>query len=255
VRAAAASATPASIGDADTTALVRQYAHVVKRIAAQIHRRSPPSVQRDDLIAAGMSGLWDAVRRRGADRDENFDFYVCTRVRGAIIDELRTEDWLPRRRLTADGSSRTSTGTAIVYFEDMGGRETRRSGEEELLDGEQAVETRMALERVMDALSRLPARERYVLLMRDVEGVPIKDLGEELGVSRPRICQLRTQALRRLREFLGHGVDAEATSADAADPEITDEFTGEERVTNLDSRELCDDLGSGAPAHEQVRAA
>jgi hypothetical protein len=116
----------------------------------------------------------------------------------------------------------------------------------------------MALERVMDALSRLPARERYVLLMRDVEGVPIKDLGEELGVSRPRICQLRTQALRRLREFLGHGAeiaDAEATSADAADPEITDEFTGEERVTNLDSRELCDDLGSGAPAHEQVRAA
>lgn len=180
--------------------LVRKYSVLVRRIAAQVHRRAPASVQRDDLVAAGMSGLWDAVRRRGSLQDENFDFYVCTRVRGAIIDELRTEDWLPRRRPGVEQGTRSQA--SIVYFEDLGGREHRRASGEGLLDGEHEVETRIALERVMHGLARLPARERYVLLMRDVEGVPIKDLGEELGVSRPRICQLRTQALRRLREYL-----------------------------------------------------
>lgn len=183
--------------------LVEQYTDLVRRIANQIHRRSPPSVQRDDLIAAGMSGLWDALRRRGDNRDARFDFYVCTRVRGAIIDELRAEDWLPRRRSrTAEGGGAPRATTSVVHFEDLGLRDQRRVAAREFWDEDDAVESKMSMERVMSVMSRLPERERYVLMMRDIEGVAIKDLGEELGVSKPRICQLRTQALRRLREYL-----------------------------------------------------
>jgi RNA polymerase sigma factor for flagellar operon FliA len=155
------------------------------------------------LIAAGMSGLWDALRRRDQRPEESFDFYVCTRVRGAIIDELRAEDWLPRRRgRNPDGSRIPRQAPTVVHYEDLGLKDRHRVAAREEFDSEDALEQKMALERVMKGLDHLPARERYVLVKRDLQGVPIKDLGEELGVSKPRVCQLRTQALRRLREYL-----------------------------------------------------
>jgi len=177
---------------------------MVLRIASQIHRRSPPSIERDDLIAAGMSGLWDALRRRDQRPEKSFDFYVCTRVRGAIIDELRAEDWLPRRRGRTNTSSVRPSGPApaVVHYEDLGVRDRYRAASNESMDSEEALEQKLALERIMKGLDQLPERERYVLVKRDLHGVPIKDLGDELGVSKPRVCQLRTQALRRLREFL-----------------------------------------------------
>lgn len=201
VRAADPAARPTT--DAELAELVHRYRPVVLRIAAQIHRRSPPSIERDDLIAAGMSGLWDALRRRDQRPEESFDFYVCTRVRGAIIDELRAEDWLPRRRgRNPDGSRPARAVPAVVHYEDLGLRDRHRVASREEFDSEDALEQKMTLERVLRGLDHLPPRERYVLVKRDLHGVPIKDLGEELGVSKPRVCQLRTQALRRLREYL-----------------------------------------------------
>ena len=183
--------------------LVGQYRPVVLRIAAQVHRRSPPSIERDDLIAAGMSGLWDALRRRDERSEESFDFYVCTRVRGAIIDELRAEDWLPRRRgRNADGSRPPRAMPAVVHYEDLGLRDRNRAGTRDQQSSEDILDHKLSLERVMRGIDHLPARERYVLVKRELHGVPIKDLGEELGVSKPRVCQLRTQALRRLRQYL-----------------------------------------------------
>ncbi len=188
---------------AELAQLVDEYRPVVLRIAAQIHRRSPPSIERDDLVAAGMSGLWDALRRRHERPAESFDFYVCTRVRGAIIDELRAEDWLPRRRgRNPDGTRPARLVPAVVHYEDLGLRDRHRVASDHRETSEDILEQKMTLERVMRGIDHLPARERYVLVKRDLHGVPIKDLGEELGVSKPRVCQLRTQALRRLREYL-----------------------------------------------------
>ncbi|MBN2193923.1 MAG: sigma-70 family RNA polymerase sigma factor [Polyangiaceae bacterium] len=183
--------------------LVEHYRELVQRIAGQVHRRSPPSVQRDDLVAAGMSGLWDALRRRSERPEESFDYYVCRRVRGAIIDELRAEDWLPRRR-GGETNSVPPGGApvAVVHYDDLGVRDRCRvqlGGES---DSEDLVGRKRAVERVREGLERLPPRERYVLIMRDLDEVPIKELGEELGVSKPRVCQIRTQALRRLRGYL-----------------------------------------------------
>lgn len=188
---------------AELRALVEQYRGVVTRIANQIHRRSPPSIERDDLIAAGMSGLWDALRRREERPEESFDFYVCTRVRGAIIDELRAEDWLPRRRgRNPDGTRAGRPIASVVHYEDLGLRDRGRVAISDDLGGDEVLEQKLSIERVIEGLAHLPERERYVLVKRDLQGVPIKDLGEELGVSKPRVCQLRTQALRRLREYL-----------------------------------------------------
>lgn len=77
-------------------ALVEQYAPLVRRQALQLVSRLPPSVELDDLMQAGMMGLLDAVRRYQVVVDAQFETYAVTRIRGAMLDELRSQDWLPR---------------------------------------------------------------------------------------------------------------------------------------------------------------
>ncbi|HLS41687.1 MAG TPA: RNA polymerase sigma factor FliA [Paenalcaligenes sp.] len=76
--------------------LVEQYAPLVRRQALQLVSRLPSNVELDDLMQAGMMGLLDAVRRYQVVVDAQFETYAVTRIRGAMIDELRSQDWLPR---------------------------------------------------------------------------------------------------------------------------------------------------------------
>jgi len=76
--------------------LVGQYAPLVRRLALQLVARLPASVELDDLMQAGMMGLLDAVRRYQQTADAQFETYAVTRIRGAMLDELRSQDWLPR---------------------------------------------------------------------------------------------------------------------------------------------------------------
>jgi RNA polymerase sigma factor FliA len=76
--------------------LVGQYAPMVRRLALQLVAKLPASVELDDLMQAGMMGLLDAVRRYQRTADAQFETYAVTRIRGAMLDELRSQDWLPR---------------------------------------------------------------------------------------------------------------------------------------------------------------
>jgi len=73
-----------------------QYAPLVRKLALQLLARLPASVQLDDLIQAGMIGLLDAIRRYQESPDAQFETYATARIRGAMLDELRSQDWLPR---------------------------------------------------------------------------------------------------------------------------------------------------------------
>ncbi|ANY15962.1 RNA polymerase sigma factor FliA [Bordetella pseudohinzii] len=73
-----------------------QYSPLVRKLALQLLARLPASVQLDDLIQAGMIGLLDAVRRYQETPDAQFETYATARIRGAMLDELRSQDWLPR---------------------------------------------------------------------------------------------------------------------------------------------------------------
>src|SRR3546814_8978713 len=75
--------------------LVR-YAPLVRKLALQLLARLPASVQLDDLIQAGMIGLLDAARRYQETPDAQFETYATARISGAMLDELRSQDWLPR---------------------------------------------------------------------------------------------------------------------------------------------------------------
>src|SRR5690606_1187085 len=78
--------------------LIAQHAPLVRRLALQLVARLPANVELDDLMQAGMMGLLNAVRRYEVQNDAKFETYATTRVRGAMLDELRSQDWLSDRK-------------------------------------------------------------------------------------------------------------------------------------------------------------
>ena len=185
--------------------LLQQYEPLVRKIAGGFQRKLPRNVLREDLIAAGMSGLWDAIRRHPDGPSESFEWYVRVRIRGAILDELRAQDWLPRRaRAAAEASSGTDAyipPPAVVRFDDVSEWEQNRC----LADAsssEAAVAAKFAQETLAKAVEQLPERERHIVSQHYFRGVKFKDLGVELGVSEPRISQLHSRAIQRLKTII-----------------------------------------------------
>jgi RNA polymerase sigma factor for flagellar operon FliA len=185
--------------------LLLQYEPLVRKIAGGFQRKLPRNVLREDLIAAGMSGLWDAIRRHPDGPSESFEWYVRVRIRGAILDELRAQDWLPRRaRAAAEAASGTDAYVpppAVVRFDDVSEWEQNRC----LADAsssEAAVAAKFAQETLAKAVDQLPERERHIVSQHYFRGVKFKDLGVELGVSEPRISQLHSRAIQRLKAII-----------------------------------------------------
>lgn len=83
-------------GKSDKNSILTEHAPLVKRLAYQLKARLPPSVEVDDLVQAGMIGLLDAVNRYEETHGAQFETYAIQRIRGAMLDELRSSDWLPR---------------------------------------------------------------------------------------------------------------------------------------------------------------
>lgn len=184
--------------------LLVRYLPVVKQIAGGFQRKLPRNVLRDDLLAAGMSGLWDALTKHEVGSGPNFDWYVRVRIRGAILDELRTQDWLPRRaRAQVEHRATSQPVPVVVRFDEVSEVEQARC----LATGEKTGSDALFQEKLMNralvsAVDQLPERERHIVTMHYFQGVKFKDLGAELGVSEPRISQLHSRAMGRLRVFL-----------------------------------------------------
>ena len=217
---------------------IERYAPLVKRIAHHMMARLPASVELDDIIQAGMTGLLDAVTRYDDSQGAQFETYAVQRIRGAILDELRQSDWLPRstrkdmRRIEAainaleqrNGRAPTereitdylqvpledyqhmlleARGHRIVYYEDFveseGDHFLDVYGVDEqtgLLDGMIDDELRAT---VSKAVLELPEREKLVMSMYYEKELNLREIGEVLGVSESRVCQIHTQGIARLR--------------------------------------------------------
>jgi len=190
--------------------LLAEYGPIVRQIAGGFQRRLPRNVLRDDLIAAGMSGLWDAIRKHGEERSGNFDWYVRVRIRGAILDELRAQDWLPRRaRAAAAEAAKNSGGSApsapvVLRFDEVSETEQARClVASDTTSSDKHLEDRFVRESLAKAVELLPERERHIVSLHYFKGVKFKELGKMLGVSEPRISQLHSRAMGRLKELLG----------------------------------------------------
>ena len=188
------------------------YMYLVHQVVARVLRKLPPNVLRDDLVAAGTFGLVDALRK-SADRGPAFDWYARIRIRGAVVDELRAQDWLTRRartRVTRAQAQGESGGVAVVGFDDLPESQAHGFADESVATPQEQVERRMdriALER---AVSLLPEREANIVAWHYFDGVPFKTIASRLGVSEPRISQLHARAMGRLRATLGEQSSAVA---------------------------------------------
>lgn len=225
-------------GQLDKEQLVQRYAPLVKRIAFHLMARLPASVQVEDLVQNGMIGLLDAINRYESGHGAQFDTYAAQRVRGAMLDGLRENDWLPRglrrdmRRIEQtitqleQEQGRTPSerelaeamdmsladyqkmlqearGHQLIYFEDL-----NEEGGESFLDRHltdhdanplQMLEDKNLRELLVQAIDVLPERERLMMALYYEQDLNLREIGEVMGVTESRVCQLHSQAIARLR--------------------------------------------------------
>jgi RNA polymerase sigma factor for flagellar operon FliA len=224
----------------DREALIEAHLPQVKFIAERLVAKLPPSVDRDDLIGAGVLGLLDAVDKYDPGRGVLFKTYAEMRVRGAMLDSLRGMDWAPRsvRRRAREveaayrdlerahgraaeeeevcaalGLSVTEfqallhelRGLTVVGFDsedDEDGTSVQQIPDDPERSPLQRYEATEARNRLAAAIDRLPERERQVVALYYIEELTMKETGAALGVTESRVSQLHTQAVLRLRAAL-----------------------------------------------------
>jgi RNA polymerase sigma factor for flagellar operon FliA len=192
-----------------TSADIAAHIGLVHRIVDRILRRLPRAVLRDDLVAAGTCGLLDALRRIQGPRDGRFEAYARVRIRGAVIDELRSQDWLTRSaRADANAEAKATDDVApgsLVGLDDLPPEQlpvTRPSTSPLASAVRTAEELALAL-----AVAELPEREARILELHYFQGMPFTDIAALLHVSQPRVSQLHSRAVSMLRTTLGERTD------------------------------------------------
>jgi RNA polymerase sigma factor for flagellar operon FliA len=215
--------------------LVRVNLPIVQHAVAGIAGRVPRHVGRDDLLSAGMAGLAQAARSFDPERAGSFPRFASARIKGAILDELRSQDWASRsvrakaRQMTAAGDRLTGRlGRAPSQEElasEMGvdsvevdaiNRDVHRSvvlnlegitsdsPTDDVIAGSDAGPDSILLERerhayLVAAVAHLPERLRRVVMGYFFEELPMHVLADELGVTDSRISQMRAEALVLLK--------------------------------------------------------
>jgi len=223
----------------DPDGLVAANANLVKRIAFHLMNRLPPSVQAEDLIQAGMIGLLEAARHYDPSQGASFETYAGIRVRGAMLDEIRRSDWTPRSvhrksreaaemlreieqatgrdandsevaerlgiELSAYHLILTESSAAHIFSFDQPDEHTGETmalpQSDETTPGQQ-VEYQSFRQALADAIKNLPERESLVMSLYYDEDLNLREIGEILGVSESRVCQIHGQALVRLKARL-----------------------------------------------------
>ena len=226
--------------------LVLHYSPLVKFVAGRVSSGLPHNVDQADLVSYGMFGLIDAIDKFDLERGFKFETYAISRVRGSIIDELRSIDWVPRsvrakarsvertyaklenelRRTPTDAEVAAAMGLSehdlqalfarISFFGIVALEETLSVGPDRAdaatvgdtitdpgMGPVAAFEEEETRQMLVAAINRLPEREKVVLALYYYENLTLNQIGQVLGITESRVCQIHTKAVLQLRSKLG----------------------------------------------------
>ncbi len=225
--------------------LILQYAPLVKYVAGRVSVGLPASIEHADLTSYGMFGLIDAIEKFDIGKAVKFETYAIARIKGAIIDELRAIDWIPRsvRAKARDveralarlehAHQRTPTEEELaeeldIAVEDLRTMLTQVSltsliALDEAISGDDSTDRQALIDTLQDpkavtpestyedvelkallteAVNKMPEREKTVVVLYYFEGLTLSQIGEILGVTESRVCQIHTKSVLGLRAKL-----------------------------------------------------
>jgi RNA polymerase sigma factor for flagellar operon FliA len=231
--------------------LILHYSPLVKYVAGRVGVGLPPNIEQADLVSYGIFGLIDAIDKFDLDRAIKFETYAISRIRGAIIDELRAIDWIPRsvrykarevekayaklegelHRTPSEAEVAAEMGirledlhqifsqvsfvnvVALDELLSVGGEKGDKLSLVDTLEDTRAEDPVLAFESeetkflLAKAINTLPEREKIVVTLYYYEGLTLAEIGQVLGVTESRICQMHTKAVLQLRGKLADGKD------------------------------------------------
>lgn len=158
---------------------ILDYIPLVRTIAYKMSRKMPPSIEEDDLVSSGMIGLINAANRFDPTKGTSFKTYAWGRIEGAMLDELRSLDWVPRLV--------RSRKTEPYSYKDI-------PPKDKLIDLDKLVEHKQ----IFDAVKSLSEKEKRVIFLYYYEDMTMKEAGEKLKISEARVCQIHKSAIADL---------------------------------------------------------
>ncbi|MCH7921451.1 MAG: FliA/WhiG family RNA polymerase sigma factor [Nitrospinae bacterium] len=225
------------ISDEQKRQLVTEYATIIKLMAGRLAMRTPPSVELDDLVQTGVIGLLEALERYDPSRNVQFKTYAEIRVWGAMLDYLRSLDWVPtsqrkkikrlkevERRLEAQkgraltreelaeatGETVENVDKLLWYTQNLvtlslyeeGAERIASIADEHAIDPLDNLEKEDLRKHLATTIADLPQRERLVLSLYYFEGLSMKVISKALEVTVSRISQIHSAAIRSARRKL-----------------------------------------------------
>jgi RNA polymerase sigma factor for flagellar operon FliA len=231
--------------------LILHYSPLVKYVAGRVGVGLPPNIEQSDLVSYGIFGLIDAIEKFDISRAIKFETYAISRIKGAIIDELRAIDWIPRsvrykarevekayaalearlHRTPTEAEVATELGIqleelhaifsqvsfvnviALDELLNVGGERGDKLSLVDTLEDTKAEDPVAAFETeetkylLARAINTLPEREKIVVTLYYYEGLTLAEIGQVLGVTESRICQMHTKAVLQLRGKLAEPKD------------------------------------------------
>jgi RNA polymerase sigma factor FliA len=225
--------------------LILHYSPLVKFVAGRVAVGLPQNVEQSDLVSYGIFGLMDAIEKFDLTRGYKFETYAMSRIKGAIIDELRTIDWVPRSvrakaraierayaklegelhrtpeehevvdelSMTREQFTQTLSQISLVgvvpldeLLSGNDGGDGQSTLADTIADGTddpvEAFEVQEIKQILSEAVEGMPERERLVLTLYYYEGLTLAEIGQVLGVTESRVCQIHTKAVLQLRSKL-----------------------------------------------------
>lgn len=220
--------------------LILKFYPIVQIIAQRLAKRLPDTVDTDELISVGMLGLIDAVDRFDPERGVPLKAYAEIRIKGAMLDVLRQNDWVPRsvrrkhqqieqtRQALSQSLGRLPSRTELAAQLELSMKDFDRLARDSRLqrllsldapiiqdgtplielvrgssdDAETSMHTKEIHSAIDEAITELSEKERVALSMSYLEGYTLREIGGLLGVSESRVCQIRSRAVRRIRRHI-----------------------------------------------------